>query len=125
MAIKVYNVTKEEYFDENTYLIHRPHILSNPYTHIKDKQTKALWITPTREDAIQKYSHYFDVMYGNDIKFTNIIDEIYEKYKKGEEIKLGCYCAPNTCHGDIIAQKIKSRYIKEQTNKLLEKVEKK
>lgn len=125
MGIKVFNVTKEEYFDDNTYLIHRPYILSNPYTHIKDKQTKALWITPTREEAIQKYSHYFDVMYGNNIKFTKVIDEIYEKYKNGEDIKLGCYCYPNTCHGDIIIEKIKSRYIKEQTQLLLKKNRKK
>ena len=114
MSIKVYNVNEEEYFDENTYLIHRPYILANPYTHIKDKQTKALFIVKTREEAIEKYSSYFDIMYGRNVLFTKVIDEIYEKYKNGEEIKLGCYCAPKTCHGDIIAKKLQARFLKEK-----------
>ena len=119
MAIIRYNVTEEEHFGDNVYLIHRPYILSNPYTHIKDKQTKALYVVSTREEAIEKYAEYFDLMYGNNIKFTQEIDEIYEKYRKGEDILLGCYCTPSTdgkkkCHGEIIIKKLQSRLIKEK-----------
>lgn len=119
MAIKVYNVNDEEYFGDNVYLIHRPYILSNPYTHIKDKQTKAMFVVPSREEAIDRYSHYFDIMYGSNVAFTRIVDEIYEKYRQGEDILFGCYCSPGTngkknCHGDIIAMKLRSRLIKEK-----------
>lgn len=114
MAIKVFNVKDEEYFGDNVYLIHRPYVLANPYTHIKDKQTKALYVVSTREEAIEKYADYFDLMYGNNIKFTQEIDEIYEKYRRGEDILLGCYCAPLSCHGDIIIKKLQSRLIKEK-----------
>lgn len=114
MSIKVFNVNDEEYFGDNVYLIHRPHILSNPYTHIKDKQTKAMYVVKTREDAIKLYSHYYDIMYESNIKFKNEIDEIYNKYRNGEEILLGCYCAPKQCHGDIIIKKLQSRLLKEK-----------
>jgi hypothetical protein len=121
MSIKVYNVNDEEYFDENTYLIHRPYILANPYTHIKDKQTKALFVVPTREEAIEKYSHYFDVMYSGNKQFKAVVDDIYEKYKNGEEIKLGCFCYPQKCHGDIIAKKMQARLIKEKISEIKSK----
>jgi hypothetical protein len=114
MGVIVYNVMDEDKFGENVYLIHRPYILSNPYTHIKDKQTKAMFVVPTREEAIERYSHYFDVMYGKNIKFTEIIDEIYEKYRRGEHILLGCYCFPQSCHGDVIIKKLQSRLLKEK-----------
>ena len=114
MAIKVYNVNDEEYFGDNVYLIHRPYILSNPYTHIKDKQTKAMFVVSSREEAIERYSHYFDIMYGSNVAFTQIIDEIYEKYRQGEDILFGCYCHPQICHGNIIARKLRGRLIKEK-----------
>lgn len=114
MAIKLFNVNDEEYFGDNVYLIHRPYILGNPYTHIKDKGTKAMFVVPTREEAIKRYSHYFDIMYGRNIEFTSTIDEIYEKYRRGEDILLGCYCYPKSCHGEVIIQKIQGRLLKEK-----------
>lgn len=114
MAIQLFNVSDEEYFGDNVYLIHRPYILSNPYTHIKNKQTKAMFVVSTREEAIERYSHYFDMMYGKNTKFTQIIDEIYEKYRNGEHILLGCYCYPKSCHGEIIINKLQSRLLKEK-----------
>lgn len=114
MAIQLFNVSDEEYFGDNVYLIHRPYILSNPYTHIKNKQTKAMFVVSTREEAIERYSRYFDMMYGKNIKFTQTIDEIYEKYRNGEHILLGCYCYPKSCHGEIIINKLQSRLLKEK-----------
>lgn len=117
MGIQLFNVNNEEHFGDNVYLIHRPYVLSNPYTHIKDKETKAMFVVATREEAIERYSHYFDIMYGKNIKFTETIDEIYEKYRKGEDILLGCYCKPGTdgkknCHGEVIIEKLKKRLLK-------------
>ena len=114
MAIQLYNVNDEEYFGENVYLIHRPYILSNPYTHIKDKQTKAFYVVKSREEAIERYSHYYDIMYSSDIKFKREIDEIYQKYRNGEKIMFGCYCYPKPCHGDVIIKKLQGRLLKEK-----------
>ena len=113
--IYVYNRNAEDFSAlENNYYIGRENILSNPYTHLPLKDTKAMFQCKTREEAIEKYDEYFDIMYGNNIEFTKIIDEMYEKYKNGEDLFLECYCKPQPCHGDIIAKKLQEMFIKEK-----------
>jgi hypothetical protein len=113
--ITVYNRTQESHEgDKNNYYIGRGSVLGNPFTHIRDKETKAKQIVGSRKEAIDAYSIYFDKMYGEIEEFRNIIDEIYEKYKNGEEIYLECYCKPKACHGDIIVEKLRARLMKEK-----------
>lgn len=114
--IYVYNRNVESFsVMENNYPIYRGgSILGNPYTHLPVKDTKAMYQCKSREEAIEKYSDYFDLMYGRNIEFTKVVDEMYEKYKNGEDIFLECYCAPEPCHGDIIAKKLQQRFIKEK-----------
>lgn len=114
MPIIVYNKNKETHFGDNNYPIYRPHVLGNPYTDIKDKKTNAIYIVKNRDEAINKYKEYFDLKYGKDIQFTNIVDEIYQKYKNGETIYLECVCDPLPCHGNIIAEKLQKRLLKEK-----------
>lgn len=115
MAIFVYNITKESHSGPNNFNCYRGvSVLSNPYTHIKDKKTKALFVVKDRETAIKMYGEYFDKMYGNNICFTKEIDRIYEKYKNGEDVYLGCYCAPEHCHCDIIKEKLEKKLILEK-----------
>ena len=113
--ITVYNRNKEDHSNNpNNYKIFRPNILGNPYTDIKDKSTLASFIVSSREEAIEKYSEYFDIMYSSNIQFKNLVDEIYQKYKNGEDIFFECYCAPKPCHGNVIADKLRRRLIKEK-----------
>lgn len=113
--IYVYNRNVEDFsMLENNYYIGRENILSNPYTHLPVKDTKAMYQCKSREEAIDKYSDYFDLMYGRNAEFTKVVDEMYEKYKNGEDLFLECYCAPQPCHGDIIAKKLQQRFIKEK-----------
>jgi hypothetical protein len=113
--IYVYNRTKETHDGSNNYPIFRGgSILGNPYTHIKDKTTLASYVVKTRDEAIELYDHYFDVMYSGNIEYKKLIDEIYEKYKNGIDVYLECYCAPLRCHGDIIKEKLQKRLIKER-----------
>ena len=114
--IYVYDRNVEDFSAlENNYPIYRGvSILGNPYTHLPVKDTKAMFQCQTREEAIEKYDKYFDLMYGNNIEFTKIIDEMYEKYKNGEDLFLECYCKPQPCHGDIIAKKLQEMFIKEK-----------
>lgn len=116
--IHVINIAKEDKsFSPNYYYIGRSkdgNILGNPYSHLPEDKTLAIYKCKTRDEAIEKYRQYFDTMYGHNLEFTKIIDEIYQKYKNGEEIYLGCWCAPKSCHGDIIKQKLEQRLIKEK-----------
>lgn len=121
--IYVYNRNVEDFsMLENNYYIGRENILSNPYTHLPVKDTKAMFQCKTREEAIEKYSEYFDLMYGRNVEFTNVVDEMYEKYKNGEDLFLECYCGKGEngekkCHGEVIAEKLQKRLIKEKYEK--------
>lgn len=113
-GIHVYNLTAEEHTGHNVFYCGRGSILGNPYTDIKDKETKARFVVSTREEAIERYSHYFDVMNGSNLRFQRAVNEIYTKYKNGEDVYLGCYCHPKHCHCDIIVDKLRKRLIREK-----------
>lgn len=122
MAIIVYNRKTEDHSQEpGNYPAYRPSILSNPYTHIKDKKTLAMFVVKTRDEAIDRYDAYFDRMYKGNAPFKFLIDEIYERYKNGEDIYLECYCKPERCHCDIIKEKLEKRLMKERIKEAKEK----
>lgn len=115
MPIFVYNMKNETHADEpNVYTICRPSILGNPYSHLPEERTRAMYHVNTREEAIERYSHYFDIMYSGNSAFKAAIDEIYDKFKNGEDIYLACVCKPEPCHGDVIVKKLTSRLVKER-----------
>lgn len=131
MPIYVYNRTIESYQQEpNNYPIFRPSILGNPYTDKKLDKTKAIYQVKTREEAISNYGRYFDMMYSSNLKFKAAVDEIYEKYKNGEDIYLECYCKKYpckdpryhvdelSCHGDIIKERLERRLLKEKFDEI-------
>lgn len=109
-----YCIKNETHEGENVFLIHRPFIFSNPFTHIKDKKTKAKYVVGSREEAIDIYNDYFDAMVETSPKFKEEWDKLYDAYNKFDEIYIGCYCGQNeSCHGDIIIEKLKRRGIKD------------
>lgn len=116
--IYVYNLRVETHNGPNSFYVGRGSVLGNPYTHIKDRKTKAIYVVKDRDEAIDRYSDYFDIMYGSNIAYTKAIDEIYEIYKSGEDVYLGCFCKPLSCHADIIKSKLEKRLIKEKIQKI-------
>ena len=124
MAIIVYNRATEDHSSNfNNYPIYRGgSVLGNPYTDKPLQGTLAVFKARNREDAIEKYSSYFDAQYGRNIEFTKIVDEIYEKYKNGETIYLECYCYPKPCHGNVIVEKLQKRLLKEKIKEAKEKM---
>ena len=92
--------------------------LGNPFTHDGKRSNLARLSFKTREKAIAAYEMYFDEMYGKDEAFTNAFDEIYEMYKSGKDVYLGCFCKPLPCHGDVIAKKLQQKLIKENMSKI-------
>lgn len=113
VMIYIYN-RRTETHNKNDFYIGRGSVLGNPYSHIKDRKTKAIYEAKDRDDAIDKYSYYFDLMYGSNKAFTQAIDEIYEVYKSGDDVFLGCFCKPLRCHGDVIKEKLEKRLLKER-----------
>jgi hypothetical protein len=116
MAIIVYNRGKEDHSAHpyNFPIYRGGSILGNPYTDKPLNRTMAVYQVKDRDEAIQRYSSYFDMQYGRNKEFTEVIDYIYELYKQGETIYFECYCHPLKCHGDIIVEKLQRRLLKEK-----------
>lgn len=113
--IIVYNCHHEDHSSHpNNYYIGRPSILSNPFTHDGKRSNLAKLSFKTREEAIEAYKLYFAEMYENNEEFKKAFDEIFEKYKNGEDIYLQCFCKPLPCHGDFLAKMLQKKLIKEK-----------
>ena len=117
--IIVWNTNKNEDYsqEENNFYIGRSkngNPLSNPFTFNGKKSSIAKLSFKTRDEAIDAFEVYFDRMYGKDKEITEAFDKIYEKYKNGEDVYLQCFCAPNRCHGDVIAERLQQKLIREK-----------
>lgn len=110
---------EEEHIGDNCFDISRPNILGNPYTHIKNRKTLAVFTTKTREEAIERYAAYFDEMLKTSETFRNEWERIFDAYKKYDTIYIGCYCrVDESCHGDFLVKRLKQRLLKETIQKL-------
>ena len=114
---------KEEHNGPNCFDVSRPNIFGNPYTHIKNKETKALIKVQSRDEAIRLYDPYFENMLKDDSevgdRFRMEWDRMYEAYKTYDDIYIGCFCHENEkCHGDVIAKKLIQRSMKEKLKEL-------
>lgn len=104
----LYPIVVNKYKDQYDVYIGRGSKWGNPYTHIKDKETKAEYIVSTREESISKYREW--ILDKIDIGEITI-DELLELAGK----KLGCFCKPKSCHGDVLVE-IVSAIIDELSN---------
>ena len=73
--------------------IGRPSIWGNPFTHIKDKTTKAQFIVKSREEAIQKYREWIVTQ-----------PELMQQIESLRGKVLGCWCKKLPCHGDVLVE---------------------
>lgn len=123
--IHVINIKTEDKTGEDGYFYvgrskYNDSPLGNPFTHQGKRTNIAKRSFPTVEQAIEAYEMYFDVMYGYDEEFTKAFDEIYEFYKTGKDVYLGCFCKPGKCHADVIAKKLQQKLIKEKRKEQVE-----
>ena len=72
--------------------IGRGSIWGNPYTHLTGA-TRAMYFVGSRDEAIEKYREYL-------AQREDLLAQIADL--KGK--RLGCYCKPAACHGDILAE---------------------
>ena len=113
MRINRYCVLNEEHNGDNVFKVHRGYILGNPYTHIKDKSTKAMVIVKTREEAIEKYEKYFELSLKLNPEFKEEFERLVDACMTYDEVWIGCYCKLNeTCHGDYIIKRLRQECMK-------------
>jgi hypothetical protein len=74
----------------------RPGVFGNPFTHLLTKMLPVGFHVKTREDAVAKFADYFYSEYGRKLRQKALIEI-------PDGSKIGCYCVPKPCHGEIIA----------------------
>lgn len=109
----------EDHVGPNAFDVSRCGILGNPYTHIKDKETKAQIKVKTREEAIEMYKKYFENMMASTnpkaIPFQKAFMNIVKAYQQYEEVYIGCYCKlSESCHGDFIIEQVMKYAVREK-----------
>ncbi len=70
--------------------IGRPSKWGNPFTHKAGTQAES--VVPTRREAVAKYEEY--------IRASPLMEDILELDGK----VLGCWCKPQSCHGDVLVR---------------------
>lgn len=88
---KVVHCKKEPY---DVY-IGRPSKWGNPFTH--KEGTKAEFILPTREEAVEAYREWIENGEGE-----YLLCDLHELKNK----TLGCWCHPQLCHGSVLLELI-------------------
>jgi hypothetical protein len=75
--------------------IGRPSIWGNPFTHDKKNVRRGMILVESREKAIELYEIYVR----DKVERKELLDlkEIAGK-------TLGCWCAPKSCHGDVLVK---------------------
>lgn len=81
---------KKERFD---VYVGRPSKWGNPFSH--KKGTLAKYHVESREQAVEKYREW--ITKGDGAHLLNDLIELKGKI-------LGCWCSPNLCHADVLAE---------------------
>lgn len=116
------NTFSEEFKSKYIFPIDRTTPLGNPFTHNGVRSNLAKLSFKTREEALEAYEKYFKQSYGVNKELTEYFDEIYDAFKKGNDVYLVCHCKPKPCHGDFIERELNKKLILE---KLKERKERK
>jgi len=92
----------------NDIYIGRPSVLGNPFTSIRDKKTLARYVCNTREESIQKYRAWLEKENHFDTSVYSELIALRSLYNTDHDINLVCWCAPLSCHGDILKEFIEN-----------------
>lgn len=84
--------------------IGRGSIFGNPYSHLPENTTKAIYYVNTRNQAIISYKNYMLEMYKTNKIYHDEIDKLVELHKANTDINFVCFCKPKSCHGDLLKE---------------------
>lgn len=104
----------------NDFFIGRGSPLGNPFTSIKNKQTKAQYIVETKEISVNRYEEYLlEKIKNKDIEICEELNKLYMLAKEND-INLVCYCVTEKnkmCHGNVIKRIIEDKLLCQQKKK--------
>ena len=88
--------------------IGRPSPLGNPFSHL-DNVAKHVTKVATREEAVAHYAEWLDEKIAS--RDPDVIRELNRLLWMARDgpIKLVCFCAPKSCHGDVIRERLFQR----------------
>lgn len=77
-----------------------PHHFGNPFTHVA-KYGSRLIVKPDRQAAVEAYRQWLT---GESYEFVEIERRqwILDNLHTLKDKKLGCFCKPLECHGDVL-----------------------
>lgn len=84
------------------------HHYGNPFTHLWG-HTQATVKVASREEAVTAYEDWLrgDKWHGvEQSRRLWILERIKHLAWTGNDITLGCFCAPKSCHGEVLAKLI-------------------
>lgn len=102
MSTIVRNVRNTRKSNETVY-IGRGSIWGNPFTHLPLSRTQATVQVRTREEAVEAYKAWLGGTCYTDLeqeRRQSILNCIH--LLKGKTLL--CYCYPQACHGDVLAE---------------------
>lgn len=100
MNLQTINI--KNYEGEDYIYIGRPGKYGNPYS---SKDSNIAISVENKEESLKLFREYID-------KNPNLIDDLINEMSEKGVYKLGCWCKPTKCHGDIYIEKIKERRYK-------------
>jgi hypothetical protein len=93
MKTTVINIKSGEPYD---VLIGRPSEWGNPFSHLKKSAAK--FKVATRKEAVEKYREWIMTQ-----------PELLNKLETLRGKRLGCYCKPLECHGDVLIELLEAK----------------
>lgn len=74
-------------------LVDRTTRWGNPFTHIKDRKTRAEYVVDSRVEAIRRYEEWIKTQ-----------PELLRDLSSLRDKVLGCWCAPQPCHAEVLVR---------------------
>lgn len=109
MEIQIVNI--HDFKGDHVY-VGRGSPLGNPFSHRLSKFE--VYKVATRSEAIEKYRTWLDEQLQFDTPQSRAIMECMAKLVADNKIVLGCFCVPQKCHAEVIAEVLRKRF--EATN---------
>jgi len=76
-------------------------ILGNPFK---------IGVHGTREEVIDKYRDWLKNKLETDQCVQSFIMDLVKRFHNGERLRLGCWCAPLSCHAEVIKEVVEDTY---------------
>ncbi len=84
------------------HYVGRPHALGNPYSHL-EADTRAIYKVATREESVKSYNDWLHENYRSNPTIKDALHSLAYSYGQHGAMTLVCWCSPDMCHCDILA----------------------